>query len=586
VVRGEDNRLIKKGANMTVRNVDQRPRNLALRMFGLAVLVTFLGVVLSTRALAQEEAGALEFHSERGPESYEAPAAEVWIQVTRDTFVSSNQPNTNFGSDQSVRFGFAPNGLGAMRPMLFFDLRPHIPSGARIRSAELHVFVSSIRPGGDSGRGFAAHSLAQSWGESAVTWNSMPQWGSELGRGNLASSGGWQVTNITGLVNEWNRNPGGNNGVILIGDERPDQDFDRAYYSKESTTGLFPRLRVQFDASVDDRAPAASVTSPSPGSWSPANFTVRWQGSDPTNSDGSPGSGIRWFDVYYSRDGGNQWIIGRAQVTTTETQAVGAPHLQRYDFYARARDNAGNEGQAPNNPSFIQTWTRIDAEPPNATVNPLPEFTSAASFPVSWQDTKEGNESGIASYEVQFRANGGPWTILVYNTPATSTTFTNGQNGVLYEFRARGIDNVGNQQPWVDGPQASTTVFLEPGAYIVPFNPALYQKLDGPEVGDGFTVSWEGVTPPGTSITSFDVRFRRPNSSTWLSWLNGTQQTSAQFTLDIADPDGSYVFQVRARNSQGVTGQFIDDLQQSMYVNRHAPFIVPQTSIPFIVRMN
>ena len=71
------------------------------------------------------------------------------------------------------------------------------------------------------------------------------------------------------LVRNWQSNPSRNNGLILIGDERPDQNFERDYFSRESTTNLFPRLVVDFDTSVDDRAPIANVIQPSAGSWSP-----------------------------------------------------------------------------------------------------------------------------------------------------------------------------------------------------------------------------------------------------------------------------------------------------------------------------
>ena len=54
------------------------------------------------------------------------------------------------------------------------------------------------------------------------------------------------------------------------------------------------------------------------------------------------------------------------------------------------------------------------------------------------------------------------WTQLVYATTATSAVFNRGVNGVTYEFRARGTDNVGNVQEWGDA-QASTTVFSHAG---------------------------------------------------------------------------------------------------------------------------
>jgi hypothetical protein len=536
-----------------------------------------LGLIATGAAAQGDKGDGIEFQvsgAQGELAQVEAPLAETWIQVTRDSYVASNLPNQNYGLDPLIRFGFRPGNQGAMRPLLYFDLGT-VPAAVNITRAELHIYLTSVTPTNDIDRPFGARALAAPWNELAVTWNNMPTWGPDLGTATASSTLGWRVVDVTQLVRQWQSNPGGNHGLIAIGDERPDQNHERVYFSKEANNGLFPRLRVIYDENIDTTPPNVSVTHPTPpGVWSPANFQVRWSGSDPNNPNGSPGSGIRWYDVFYSINQGG-WIIGRAQVTTTQADVIGAQHLHRYDFFARGRDHAGNEGPPPSGPESWQTWTRVDAEPPQAAVNPLPEFTATRSFTVSWSDTKEQNESGIGSYEVQWREDGGPWQTLAYQTTATSTTFPNGRNGVFYEFRARGIDAVGNQQAWGDA-QAATTVWLEPTASIVPFSPNIFQKLSGPAPGDQFTVSWTGLTPPGTTIVSFDVRYRRPGETTWVNWLSGTPNESANFVLDVNDPDGEYVFQARATSSNGVTGQYNEELQESIIVDRHAPFIEPQ----------
>jgi len=510
-----------------------------------------------------------------------AAAGEVYIPPSKDSYIASNDPNRNFGFDQLLKFGFRPTGLGATRPLFKFKVEDYIPSGAVITEAKLHVYLTSVSDS-TSNHGYAAHRLSSSWDEGSVTWNNSPSYGSEIGRGTLGTSPGWQVTDIKSEAKDWLANPQNNKGVILIGDERPDQNFERDYFSRQATgTGLTPYVYVKFETSSDNVAPVAEVVQPSAGSWSPANFVVSWNGYDPPNSDGSAGSGIRWYDVFYTTNGGTNWKVGRAQVTNTQTNVTGAGHLTNMGFYARAMDNAGNEGPAPSGSGSIQTWTRIDAQPPNATVNPLPELTANSSFTVSWSDTKEQGESGIRYYDVQWRVANGTWQQLIYNTTATSTTFSYGQNLTIYEFRARAVDNVGNVQPWGEA-QAETVVFLEPIAAIYPFDPALFQNLNGPEAGDGFTVEWIGLSPPGTNIVSFNIRFQRPGSQTWVTWLTGTTQTSAKFELQLNDPDGVYRFQAQATDNQGVTGQYLVEGEESIIVDRYAPFITAQFYLPAI----
>ena len=93
----------------------------------------------------------------------------------------------------------------------------------------------------------------------------------------------------------------------------------------------------------------------------------------------------------------------------------------------QAADNAGNLG----------AWspivsTRIDAEPPVSSVNPLPQFTIFPTFTVSWSGTD--NLSGIASYTLQLSRNDGDWLDLLTDTQATSFQVTGAQTGDKLEF--------------------------------------------------------------------------------------------------------------------------------------------------------
>ena len=59
----------------------------------------------------------------------------VQINVGKDTFIASNQPNTNFGGLSNLDAGWYAN-FGAVRPLLKFGL-DNIPSNAHINGAQL-----------------------------------------------------------------------------------------------------------------------------------------------------------------------------------------------------------------------------------------------------------------------------------------------------------------------------------------------------------------------------------------------------------------------------------------------------------------
>ncbi|HRF95950.1 MAG TPA: hypothetical protein PLZ51_12175, partial [Aggregatilineales bacterium] len=94
-----------------------------------------------------------------------------------------------------------------------------------------------------------------------------------------------------------------------------------------------------------------------------------------------------------------------------------------------------------------------DTRPPVAVVLPLPE-TSASTFMVEWSGT---DESGIQSYLIWIRVDGGQWLPWL-ETIETSAEYV-GQAGKTYEFVAWAQDLAGNWSENVQlEAQAVTTV--------------------------------------------------------------------------------------------------------------------------------
>jgi plastocyanin len=68
-----------------------------------------------------------------------------------------------------------------------------------------------------------------------------------------------------------------------------------------------------------------------------------------------------------------------------------------------------------------------------------------------------------------------------------------------------------------------------------------------------FTVTWAAESPPSAFV--FDVEYRRPGSSDWLSWRTGVSSVSAPFLPDGGA--GTYSFRARLRNvSAGATSDW------------------------------
>ena len=73
-----------------------------------------------------------------------------------------------------------------------------------------------------------------------------------------------------------------------------------------------------------------------------------------------------------------------------------------------------------------------------------------------------------------------------------------------------------------------------------------------------------------------------PSDGGWTDWLQGVAVTSDTFVLDKNDPDGTYYFEVTARNNQGQQEDRTNTPEGYIIVDRHAPFIEPSVWMPAI----
>ncbi|MEZ4515631.1 MAG: fibronectin type III domain-containing protein [Chloroflexota bacterium] len=337
-------------------------------------------------------------------------------------------------------------------------------------------------------------------------------------------------------------------------DETP-QQRERVFSSLNANNGQFPRLIITYTVDTDTTPPVSSVNGLP--QYSPANFTVSWSGTDNQ-------SGIKYYDVQMRQNGGN-WVDWRAQVTETSTNFTGGQNGVLYEFRCRAVDNAGNIEPWPSN---AQAGTTVDTQPPSASVQGLPQF-SDPNFTVTWMGTD--NLSGIKNYDVQYRQNGGSWTNWQTAVTSTSAQFPGGNDGSLYEFRARATDNAGNVQDWSSVAQAGTTVSAgPPSAMITPFWPSVSNSLN-------VQVTWSGQPSAGSEIVSFDVQYQI-NGGTWILWQNAVATTTAAFT---APGEGIFTFRVRARDNLNRVGDWSSNPGSTVTVDTTAPFITPKAYQPF-----
>ena len=110
-----------------------------------------------------------------------------------------------------------------------------------------------------------------------------------------------------------------------------------------------------------------------------------------------------------------------------------------------AVDQAGNQ----ETPGHLTV--KIDLIPPRASVSP-PPYSNETSFGVEWTGRDPTPGGSVAVYNVQYMKDlTGSWTNWLIATSDTSRTFTNGERGHIYYFRASATDAAGRLGVWSSG---------------------------------------------------------------------------------------------------------------------------------------
>ena len=184
----------------------------------------------------------------------------VRVNVSQDSFLSSAQPNSNYGTTANLRMGWESGTYNALRPMIQFDLGG-IPSNATINSATLYIYLFQSIPSNDYPMTFRAQFVTSPWNEYGVTWNNANYLGgTALPLADSTNVIGWRSTDVTSLVHTWQSGSQPNHGLIITGDEVPTDDRSRIFASRESGLGSY--IDVDYSVQCDNMAPVAYCRDP------------------------------------------------------------------------------------------------------------------------------------------------------------------------------------------------------------------------------------------------------------------------------------------------------------------------------------
>jgi hypothetical protein len=166
-----------------------------------------------------------------------------------------------------------------------------------------------------------------------------------------------------------------------------------------NSSGVYTLVYTPAVTNNVDTTPPTSAVSALPPS-SPPNFTVQWNGLDNVG-----GSGIAYFDIYVSTNGGpfGPWLTN---TTTTAAIFNGAPG-QNFGFFSRATDVAGNHEALRSSADGQTSTTSPGNSPPVITAIPTHTVVEGALFTF----TPSANDPDLPAQTLT-------WTLLPGAPPA------------------------------------------------------------------------------------------------------------------------------------------------------------------------
>ncbi|MGB0383869.1 MAG: DNRLRE domain-containing protein, partial [Ardenticatenaceae bacterium] len=278
------------------------------------------------------------------------------------------------------------------------------------------------------------------------------------------------------------------------------------------------------------------------------------------------GSQVGWYE-WDIRDLVVDWLDGRYRNYGLHIMGDERPEpLRKRLFWSR-------EGESQYAPRLVIDYslTPADNQAPIVTVNLLPKI-SRPTFTVSWRVSDLGG-SGLDYIDVEYRVDNGDWIewLNEQSSDTTSREFT-GTDGHLYQFRARGVDNAGNAQPF-GASEAQTRVDGAPPE-------AKINQLPAIQTHTSFTVSWSGDDGQhGSGIHCYDIQYRF-NNTFWVPWKECVTATTGTF---IASRDGLYEFEARAEDNLGHVESLTNQQEAVTIVDAESPFVEPRLWLPLVV---
>ena len=242
------------------------------------------------------------------------------------------------------------------------------------------------------------------------------------------------------------------------------------------------------------------------------------------------------YDVEYKEDSGD-WTRLATNISETSYQLTGASGAKVYLFRVGAVTTLLTGEKLEGNWRNSNTVSKVP--PPSQVTNlqAMRDTTDETVIDVSW--TAPGNATGLTTYEVDYKQDGGAWTSAATGLTTTAYQLTAEAGGSAYQFQVRGVTTLSTNERLEGSWRSSNTVRGLPAGPIASVS-AIRNTADKTTID----VSWGA----SARATAYDVEYRKNNGG----WSRAaSKHAGTSYTQTGAGGVESYTFRVRGVSDAG-----------------------------------
>lgn len=315
----------------------------------------------------------------------------------------------------------------------------------------------------------------------------------------------------------------------------------RAY---DSASNFSTSVENHNDVVYDRTGPTGSFSiTPSSPVWTKDNPTISW-----SNLTDTP-SGVN--GVQYKINEG-EWIS--IEDSNTASGSFELPALTNsgiYTIYVHGIDNVGNISE---NVSALYNFDNdvpgtiynLSATVTNGVINSGDSAAIGITFDAA-EDNPEGDNSGIALYEIEKSIDNGQNYSVAGSTTETNFELTNQPDNTSYKFRVRAKDSAGNYSDWV----VSDSIFASDRTS--PSAPATIAIIPNDWTNDTTPlISWEAIQDGEGHLYNAQYKI---NDADWVDIDTSSGVGTGSIELDFSSHnDGEYTISIRGKDAFNNTG--------------------------------